>query len=308
MHDCIIDPGRSNHKYKDYLKKIFEEFTVSHNNCVFVKPNIVVLYKDDGVKSRHDFQVSVIDYWAERKTYTAHFDSFRVKTQMVMTLGALTDNSINYEMYLEYEDSNKKLTYIPVSIVKIEAKYIVLKEDEDEFADIMSNLFEEMTKGTPIWYDDKSFDMPQIGQIWYNEPYTTIKWTDGSTTTSKCSENETFSKEVGVAMCISKKYLECRGFEYQRKAFKFIVGKGVDLKAIHDKRNRTKALKRAIDMAKAGYSIDDIEKTLNLTDDDALKKALDMAKVGYSIDDIKKTLNSTEDDILDLFKDASTKE
>ena len=255
-----------------------QEFVMSCNCHVTNKPYIVIKYTEDGIKNCIEFPISEIEY--DGMEYTAYFNSFNVKKHMMTVLDILKSFNTNYKMYLLYNDMHNNPKYAPVNIVREEANYVVLQEGYDFVADVLSMIFEEATKGTSIWYDDKTFKMPRISQIWYNKPYTTMKWSDGSVTTAKCSENETFSKEVGVAMCISKKYLECRGFEYARTGFKSIVEKGVDLKEIHDKRDRKKALKRAIDMAKAGYSMDEIKNTLNLTDDD----------------------------VLDLFKDESTKE
>lgn len=290
MYNYSIDPGRSNHKYENYLKKELEmplctcrdvvydnyfkrSLQMSCNHYVTSKPNIVIMYTDDGVKNRLDFPIVEVEY--NGKTYTAYFNSFKVKMYMTMVLDLLLDSDTNYEMYLLCSDFNKKPNYIPVNIVKKEANYIVLQEYNNHILGTVSNIFEEMTKNISIWYGDMTFTMPKINQIWYNNPYTTIKWSDGRVTTSKCSSTETFSKEVGVAMCISKKYLECRGAEYPRTGFKSLVDSGVDLKEIHDKRDRKKALKRATDMAKAGYSMEEIQKTLNLTDDDVFDLFMD---------------------------------
>ena len=218
-------------------------------NChVTNKPNIVIMYTEDAVKNRLDFPIVEVKY--NGRTYTAYFNSFKVKMHMTMVLDILTDSDTNYEMYLLCADRYNNPNYIPVQMIGKEANYVILKEEHDFVADVISNIFEEMTKGTSIWYGGVSINMPKVSQIWYNEPYTSVKWSDGSVTTSKCSSTETFSKEVGLAMCISKRYLECQGVEYPRTGFKSLVNTGVDLKEIHDKRDRKKALKRAIDMAK----------------------------------------------------------
>jgi hypothetical protein len=56
--------------------------------------------------------------------------------------------------------------------------------------------------------------------IFYNAPYTTIKWADGTTTTVKAGKDDEFNKEYGLAMAIAKKYYECLEAPNPRAAFK----------------------------------------------------------------------------------------
>lgn len=48
--------------------------------------------------------------------------------------------------------------------------------------------------------------MPHIDEVYFNKPYTTVKWTDGTTTTVKCRDDDEFNKEIGVSMAISRRY------------------------------------------------------------------------------------------------------
>lgn len=50
--------------------------------------------------------------------------------------------------------------------------------------------------------------MPEIKKIIINPPATIIIWKDGEKTV--CKSNEEFDPEVGVAMCIAKKYFGSR--------------------------------------------------------------------------------------------------
>lgn len=50
--------------------------------------------------------------------------------------------------------------------------------------------------------------MPKIKQIIINPPATIIIWKDGTKTV--CKSNEEYDPEVGVAMCIAKKYFGSR--------------------------------------------------------------------------------------------------
>ena len=48
---------------------------------------------------------------------------------------------------------------------------------------------------------------PKIKRVIFNDPATIVFWNDGTKTVVKCMEGDTYSKEVGLAMCISKKML-----------------------------------------------------------------------------------------------------
>lgn len=50
-----------------------------------------------------------------------------------------------------------------------------------------------------------------IVKVVYNDPATVVFWTDGTKTVVKCKENDEFSKENGLALCIAKKALGNKG-------------------------------------------------------------------------------------------------
>lgn len=50
-----------------------------------------------------------------------------------------------------------------------------------------------------------------IKDVIFNDPATIVIWSDGSKTVVKCQENDTYSEELGLAMCIAKKYLGNKG-------------------------------------------------------------------------------------------------
>lgn len=57
---------------------------------------------------------------------------------------------------------------------------------------------------------EKNFK-PTIKKVIFNDPATIVIWSDNSKTVVKCQEGDTYSKELGLAMCISKKYLGNKG-------------------------------------------------------------------------------------------------
>lgn len=45
-----------------------------------------------------------------------------------------------------------------------------------------------------------------IKDVIFNDPATIVMWSDGSKTVVKCQLGDTYSEELGLAMCIAKKY------------------------------------------------------------------------------------------------------
>lgn len=52
-----------------------------------------------------------------------------------------------------------------------------------------------------------TFKQPKIKKVIFNDPATVVLWNDGTKTVVKCMEGDTFSQEMGLAMCICKKVL-----------------------------------------------------------------------------------------------------
>lgn len=97
----------------------------------------------------------------------------------------------------------------------------------------------------PTEFNPYAGPMPKIEAIFYNDPYTTVKWNDGSVNTVKCAEGEKFSKELGLSVIIAKKYLEVSGCIYPRAGLKRLAESGVDQTAKTKARKEYKAKKKA---------------------------------------------------------------
>jgi hypothetical protein len=67
-----------------------------------------------------------------------------------------------------------------------------------------SNFYYDVLKNRNGLVKNK-FDKDTIKDVIFNEPATIIFWTDGSKTVVKCQDGDTYSKELGMAMCIIKK-------------------------------------------------------------------------------------------------------
>lgn len=50
-----------------------------------------------------------------------------------------------------------------------------------------------------------------IKKVIFNNPATIVIWNDGTKTIVKCQEGDTYSKELGFAMCLAKKFLGNKG-------------------------------------------------------------------------------------------------
>jgi|GEM_PF-3182095 len=59
-----------------------------------------------------------------------------------------------------------------------------------------------------LWFETIDF---KIKKVIFNNPATIVLWQDGTKTVVICQEGDTYSKELGLAMCISKKALGNKG-------------------------------------------------------------------------------------------------
>lgn len=53
--------------------------------------------------------------------------------------------------------------------------------------------------------------LPKIEKVIFNNPATVVCWSDNTKTVVKCQNGDTFTKDVGLAMCIAKKALGNKG-------------------------------------------------------------------------------------------------
>lgn len=56
--------------------------------------------------------------------------------------------------------------------------------------------------------------VPEIENVIFNGPATIVNWKDRTKTIVKCQAGDTYSKELGLAMCIAKKALGNTGNYY----------------------------------------------------------------------------------------------
>lgn len=61
------------------------------------------------------------------------------------------------------------------------------------------------------YYGVKSVKSDSIKNVIFNNPVTVVIWNDGTKTLVKCQPDDTYSKELGLAMCIAKKFFGNKG-------------------------------------------------------------------------------------------------
>lgn len=62
-----------------------------------------------------------------------------------------------------------------------------------------------------------------IEKVIFNDPATIVFWSDGTKTVVKCQPGDTYSKELGLAMCIAKRALGNKG--NYNEVFKYWIPK-----------------------------------------------------------------------------------
>ena len=67
--------------------------------------------------------------------------------------------------------------------------------------------------GRDIIITDNVIDItPEVTDVYFNDPATVVKWSDGTKTVVVCQKGDTYNAETGLAMCIAKKALGNRDF------------------------------------------------------------------------------------------------
>ena len=94
--------------------------------------------------------------------------------------------------------------------------------NQDDFNKLENHVTKYMsTDYTKFSANGNSAKMFVIKDVIFSPPATIVLWEDGTKTVVKCQEDETYSKEVGLAMCICKKVYGNKG-NYNNIFKKFI--------------------------------------------------------------------------------------
>ena len=125
-------------------------------------------------------------------------------------------NKLSYKMLSFEPRSSRGFTSILVYNRFVSREYYVynvsLWTEERITTDIINDIkkyfyLKDEPKKTAIKKDKnaKNHYIPEIKDVIFNYPETIVLWEDGSKTSVRCSQNDEYSKEVGLALCTMKK-------------------------------------------------------------------------------------------------------
>lgn len=79
----------------------------------------------------------------------------------------------------------------------------IIRQFERAMSRRYRTLLPSFHSNTPIY--------PSVKEVIFNNPATVVIWADGTKTVVKCQPGDTYSEELGLAMCISKKFFGNKG-------------------------------------------------------------------------------------------------
>ena len=132
----------------------------------------------------------------------------------------------DYEFTNYYDEISLKVTFMKDSLVKDKMQNILERlhmSNSNNQIIKRNDMNKQFEKYFITHLVQPSIEMPLISDIFYNAPYTTVKWFDNTTTTVRASNEDEFNKEFGLAMALAKKYYECLGTPHPRASFKQAV-------------------------------------------------------------------------------------
>ena len=115
---------------------------------------------------------------------------------------ALIDNTLGFYEIRVSNDSRSKSYYIYDTMVGVRVNSALIIKDIKMFFkldDQSEKVVPKKDKGAKNRY------IPEIKNVIFNYPETIVLWEDGTKTSVRCSQNDEYSKEVGLALCTMKK-------------------------------------------------------------------------------------------------------
>lgn len=80
----------------------------------------------------------------------------------------------------------------------------------DEIIPYKEVTFENTSQSSTVTKSSTSV-LPEIKNVIFNDPATIVLWGDGTKTVVKCQDDDFYSEEIGLALCIAKKALGNKG-------------------------------------------------------------------------------------------------
>ena len=235
-YDIIALPQPSSIRYEMYYNRLSKEYIIEWDQDVAKllysdRSNFLILYKYNVFDKKIDTEVLNVfsfDVFASSDTNMPMRITYKYRCAVNFVLTPDEQMVVNI-LNDRFKSKVNKLRGNNIDTITIDE----LPNESDN----MSDTFLVLHHAARAICGSSIVTMPAITDIYYNAPHTTVKWSDGSTTTVAATNGEEFNKELGLAMAMSRKYCECMGFEYPRAGFKHMVNNA------HDQTAKTAARK-----------------------------------------------------------------
>ena len=102
----------------------------------------------------------------------------------------------------------KKLEHAKNEAYRLAQENLSLKEDLSKLSELVQ-FYDEVSTVLGMFIRENAdvLDGVYVRKVSRNDKTTTIKWSDGSKTTAKCLDEDTYDAQKGALICIAKKFL-----------------------------------------------------------------------------------------------------
>ena len=239
--DKLPTPGRVERTYSSLDNRLTITAYWTGNDCR--KP---IVYRKDNAKFVIRYQIGKIARYMVAS-----------KALVNRSISSYTDG-IEYSVTFECDESLHQCLGTIIDYVNTYRKWLEYSIKYQERNDDMNSERDTQPRPPHIHYYqpeiviERSNPMNERGKqlliqcIYYNEPNTVVKWSDGSQTVVGCSNKDSFDKEIGLAVAIAEKYFETLGLPYPRAALKSLAKSGKDQTEKTKARKAFKAAKKKL--------------------------------------------------------------
>lgn len=176
-------------------------------NSYFLYHKFISQEIKDFIKS-HDLPLSYRIVFAENVSYISlmtpdnRHQEYKILWNEVISIRETLDTIIKhaYETLCIKKENKNMFTDIDLAMIK----YLL----NDDY--VTRKMYENTVKETP-----RTSTLPAMKKVYFNDPATVILWADGTKTVVKCSENDIYDPEKGLAIAITKKALGNKGNYYE---------------------------------------------------------------------------------------------
>lgn len=137
--------------------------------------------------------------------------------------------------------------YVPKDFLQSDEPFVIRRPNCELHPQSQVNTVRYLRKEFPLPFMPASY--PKIEKLIFNGPATIVMWSDGTKTIVKCTENDEFDPEKGVAMAVMKKFFGNRG-NYARK-LKLMINEALNEKGYFE--SLKKDVYKAVDDKKESH-------------------------------------------------------